>query len=154
MQTFRAECSEEAGVQMVHNSLPWETRFQCNIMQGALKYFWGRKSEPQSWWSDCLHQPDSTCSLPELTRPLLYYCIHFYLLDSIEKSLQLEEQILCCINFEVMFTGVRKKKKNMAQILKNIPSCFIRSHQPGEFAFKMTKSILHSHLSILIHCCQ
>ena len=39
MQTFRAEYSKEAGVQMVHNSLPWETRFQCNIMQGALKYF-------------------------------------------------------------------------------------------------------------------
>ena len=39
MQTFRAECSEEAGVQMVHNSLPWETQFQCHIMQGALKYF-------------------------------------------------------------------------------------------------------------------
>lgn len=153
MQTFRAECSKEAGVQMVHNSLPWETRFQCNIMQGALKYFWGRKSEPQSWWSDCLHQPDSTCSLLELTSPLLYYCIHFYLLDSIEKPLQLEEQILCCIIYEAMLTGVKKKK--ILQILKDIPpSYFIRSHQPGEFTFKITNSILHSHFSIPIHSCQ
>ena len=105
MQTFRAECSEEAGVQMVHNSLPWDTQFQCHIMQGALKYFWGRKSEPESWWSDCLHQPDSTCSLLELTSPLLYYCIHFYLLDSTPKSLQLEEQTFCCIIYTVMETG-------------------------------------------------
>lgn len=140
MQTFRAEYSKEAGVQMVHNSLPWETQFQCNIMQGALKYFWGRRSEPQSWWSDCLHQPDSTCSLLELTGPLLYYCIHFSLLDSTAKSLQWEEQTLCCIIYWAMETGnhCERKRKNL-EILKDIfLSYLIRSQQPGEFAFKIT----------------
>lgn len=61
------KCSKEVEVQTVYNSPLEKTLFQHNTMRDTLKYSSGRKSVPQSGWSDCLHQPDCTCSLVKLT---------------------------------------------------------------------------------------